>query len=534
MYPVSEAFKQAMRENKPQRVLIEFEGRSFSNEHVGSENPLNFREEFNSATDLTIGQTPSSQISFELLNEDKSLNDFSFGKFTAFLGVQLSVQETSVEGYSLKRTGKTLEVVKDGQKGVYELAPLGVFTAARPTKVDQMWVEVVGNDQMTLFDKNMPSDLGIRYPITAGDLLKKLCDHEHVEAVNYTFTNSTLTLAKEPGSFKSQTMRDVIGKIAEAAGAVARFDRDGKLEMCWFTETDAEFDESDYTEFVPTAYEVKVIDSLKVRNSDSTAEASVGEGSNAYLIQNNPFLRQEDSTREAGATPQAELESVPETEEAASPAQQVLDKLKAAPPFRPNSVELFTDWILQAGDVVTTVNDGERYRTPVYTMNMTWNGMPMVTVENTGNEERAALSELNRRINSAVGNAYQRLKDEDDWQKQFLHVIAEAMVGTTDDPIHAISGITESGFLQMVSRGDIVSAINQTPEEVAIDARKISLNGFTMGTAAQIVTLRAYQMYLNDFYVSFTDAQGDRDYRHAEWLPVEIDGVKYWVLGRKR
>ena len=303
MYQVSAAFKAAVAAGNPQRIVFVFDnGTIISNEDVNVEDGVRFHDSFCSETDLTIGLTQSGEVSFGLLNDDGYYDNFTFGAFRAYIGVQLtkvSDSSAAVKRPAISLSGTSMTVTGNGATETYELCPMGKYIAPRPSIVRKVLIDVQANDQMTLFDVDMPSstELNITYPITAGQLLRALCEQAGVAATSYTFLNSDLTLASEPSSFETSTMREVLGWIAEAAGANARFNRQGLLEMAWLTPQSAVFDEHNYTEYEPSWYTVPVIDRLHIRNQDSTAETIIGSGDNGMIIQNNPFLRQEDAAQ---------------------------------------------------------------------------------------------------------------------------------------------------------------------------------------------------------------------------------------------
>lgn len=93
-----------------------------------------------------------------------------------------------------------------------------------------------------------------------------------------------------------------------------------------------------------------------------------------------------------------------------TPAEKVYDKLSAAPIRHPASARLFADWLLQAGDVVTVTSGNETYPVPVYNMEMTWKGSPIVEVDATGSKERPPLPALAR--SSYGGSRRQAETDE--------------------------------------------------------------------------------------------------------------------------
>lgn len=175
----------------------------------------------------------------------------------------------------------------------YEFVPLGYFFADRPNVGNLAEIEFDCDDRMRLADVDMPSDgaLGIGYPITFQDLLSALCRYIGVSLATTGFINSSATIDGRPDEFDMATIRDVIGWIAEAAATNARFNRDGNLELIWFSSTNQSFDEGQYKDYHPYWYEVEQVSKLHNRSSSDTTESTVGSGSNGYLIQDNPLLK---------------------------------------------------------------------------------------------------------------------------------------------------------------------------------------------------------------------------------------------------
>lgn len=295
MYTVSQTLQTAINNGTPQRVLLEFTDANavFSNEDVLVSSGVELDELFNSETDLTIGLCPSAEIRFDMLNDAGQLDDFTFGKFKAWLGARIDSGTPSA-------SAKTKTFTGGEQPGLYEFTPLGLFIAERPAVVRKKILSITANDQMQLFDVDMPdaTALNVTYPITMGNLFAAMCAYAGVQQYDTTKAlNMGLVINEEPEKFTSATMRDVLGWIAEAACCIARFDRDGVLEMAWFSNltNTATYDEHTCSDFSPYWYAAKGIDGLHIRNADSTEEYTYGTGTNAYLIQDNPFLRQADA-----------------------------------------------------------------------------------------------------------------------------------------------------------------------------------------------------------------------------------------------
>lgn len=299
MYTVSQTLQTAIANGTPQRVLLEFidANVSFSNEDIVVSTGVELSEMFNSETDLTIGKCPSAEIRFDMLNDNGQLEDFQFGKFKAWLGARID-NGTPANSAKIKTFSGGL------YPGLYEFTPLGVFIADRPAVVKKKILSITANDQMQLFDVDMPTAtaMSLTYPTTLSTLFTKMCNYVGVQYKSATFMNSTLTVSSQPEDFEDATMREVLGWIAEAACSIARFDRDGLLEMAWFSTVNSVYDEHNYTDFSPSWYATKAIDGLHVRNANSEAETVLGQSTNNYLIQDNPFLRASDTAAGGGAS----------------------------------------------------------------------------------------------------------------------------------------------------------------------------------------------------------------------------------------
>lgn len=294
MYQLSTTLSAAVAAGNPQRVLLEFTAKPngtayspsvmFSNEDLVITSGLHLTAEFNSATDLEIGLCPSAEIQFSMWNTESQLVNFEFGTFKAYLGAKIT-SGTPASG------AKTKTFIERGAEALYEFAPLGTFIAHRPDIVVKKIIDVDANDQMTLFDEDMPASLQ-EYTGTLAGFATAFCSHVGVTLKSTNFLNASMGVTMTAEKAENKTMREVLGWIAEAAGSIARFDRDGLLEFAWFNQVNKTYDENNYKEFTPTWYETRAIDGLHIRNADSTAEYTYGAGSNAYMIQDNPFLRQ--------------------------------------------------------------------------------------------------------------------------------------------------------------------------------------------------------------------------------------------------
>lgn len=360
-----------------------------------------------------------------------------------------------------------------GRADTYEFAPLGTFIAPKPSVLRKAVIELEAEDKMQLFDSDL-SDVEFSYPLTMTQAYDALCQSVGVESVAQNIPNGDLSLTKKPDLFDGATKRDVLGWIAEASATYARFNREGKLELTRFNETGVEYDEHDYVSASPSAYSVKPYGKLHIRNADSNIEQVVGEGDNAYLIQDNPFLKPKAmsaQTRSTSATAST------------TPADEILSALGELGTFSPVAADTFADWTIQAGDVVTIKSGDEAYKTPLYTMNMTWKGSPRVTMESTGDEKPQPIPVFERR-RYAGGRSAARAKEENEefktWAK--LHIDeAEASIKLLTGSVTTATGeyinveVELNGLKGVVSQKADASVV--TEQGNLITAAQQEING---------------------------------------------------------
>jgi len=77
--------------------------------------------------------------------------------------------------------------------------------------------------------------------------------------------------------------------------------------------------------------------------------------------------------------------------------QPIYDRLHAVDTYHPMSADTFSDWAMEAGDIVTVSRDGNSITSPVHSMNVVWRGSPQTTINSTGKEERDSISKTSKK-----------------------------------------------------------------------------------------------------------------------------------------
>ena len=424
-------------------------------------------------------------------------------------------------GIVVKSDDTIIDYLPNGKIETYTYVDLGLFYADRPAKTKTNIVSIDGYDGMSKFEvstENMP----ITFPITLYGLLDTVCGFVGIEHKVKSFENQDITLTETTDIFQNTTAREVLGFIAETAGVNAKIDYDGKLMFAWWSDTDLVLDESDYSSFVPIEYTVKPIDRLQIRNSDTDIGVLVGSGMNGYVIQENPFLN---------------FSSDAEGQDAADP---IYKQISFFPEYAPGSAVWFGDWSYRPGDIFTVSYDGESYRFPVFRYKLEWSGIAIINLESTGNEYREVMDAQSRET-YAIGRKMLQISKTIDGVK----IIASEAKTTSEGAVEKVSSLeqTVDGFntrvtkvetgqedlesqisqtageiAAKVSKGEVISAINLTPEQAKIKSGSISLEG--------IVTANQKFKVLLDGSIEATDGKFSGDLSSGNWV-FNQNGAEY-------
>lgn len=98
MYNASEAFHTAVANGAHQIPLLIFGDAVFTNADIDVSAGIEFKDLFNAEKDIAIGQTPSNELTFDLLNDDGLLDEYEFGDFEATIGAQIGSSTVSAQG----------------------------------------------------------------------------------------------------------------------------------------------------------------------------------------------------------------------------------------------------------------------------------------------------------------------------------------------------------------------------------------------------------------------------------------------------
>lgn len=378
-------------------------------------------------------------------------------------------------GVRFERASRMTREWQSGRIAVYEYVPLGVFLTDRPARVRVKMIEIDAYDRMSLFEETLDGftpDL----PASLSSFFSQLCAFYGVPARDMSGAlNADLTVTDDMmPDLSGTTGRQLLTQIAQAMGGIARFDRTGALGIDWFADSDLVLDENDYKDFTPSEYTVPKITQLVVRNSDVdediVAEPSAlltrravveEEEPNAYIIQENPFLK---GNQEA--------------------AEAIIARLNAMAVYTPGSVSWLTaDWSYQPGDVAEVKQGDTSFIIPLFVSRLKWNSTAKTSMETTGNSHREPLPEKERSSYETSRNIKQNSKQISS-VGQRVGVIEGSEFWKTRDSITSVVGkfsIDQQGNVVLIDGAELKLTKDGSYATVGtveqIDAAKTEVEG---------------------------------------------------------
>ena len=350
-------------------LLIGEVGDTDSNKRIG-QNGITFNEMFNSEKNVQIGDAVSSQIGMTLLNTDGALDNFQYGRCKVYLDVY------------------------DTANTAWLSCPMGVYIIELPTKRKVQLVNAVGFDQMTKFDEICDTwwnGLNWSGGLTLLQIVQSMATQLGVSVSSNTaseIVNSSLSYTESPFDCVQVTYREVLEYVAEATGTVARFDRDGALDLRWFNAAqiggntvtiNADTVGNQCLSIDKAEYSVAQIDLLRAKFAKGDIGVTTGSGSNEYTIQNNLFLN--------GAT----------TAAIQSKLADIYTRLNALSAYYPISGRFIFDWSIEAGDIILVRQLSTNYTIPIFQNTMTWRGGYVVSnLISDGDKTRPVLDATER------------------------------------------------------------------------------------------------------------------------------------------
>ncbi len=434
-----------------------------------------------------------SNSTWEVLTSDTwgALKDKTWGELSnGFKSSKFMEQKLKRwTGRGLAWRGRMLHEFTVKSVDTWEYCPLGIFTAGAPKRRVQK-VSVTGMDRMEKFDADASSwwnSISWGGGLTLHNLLQRMCAQLDVTlTTSNTYPNANVVV-KNPLNADGLTYRDILRYIAEAGCSYARFDRDGALELAWFsTPTNApQINANRYFTAETAEYTVPVITAVQLLADSDDVGVTVGSGSNGYQIVDNPFLAFSSQTQ--GKTM----------------AQAIYTRLNAFAAYSPVSIKALCDPSIQAGDIISATVEGETRNIPVFTATIT---PTRATYGCTGNVARPVTSK-EQRESWRAGRKYHDLTLDVDGLR--------SRIGNAEGDITSLE-LTAAGLKTRIenAEGDITS----------LEATADGLDVRITGTEGEITSLKATT---NSLGVQISNTNGD-----VASLELSVAGLQSQVSGK--
>lgn len=86
--------------------------------------------------------------------------------------------------------------------------------------------------------------------------------------------------------------------------------------------------------------------------------------------------------------------------------QPIYERLNGADGYHPFAANTFSDWAIEAGDIVTLKRGTDSYASPVHTSHLSWRGSPQVSMQTRGNKQLDSIGKATQKKFSRGGGAY--------------------------------------------------------------------------------------------------------------------------------
>ena len=283
MYPVTQDFKDKIKENN--RI---FEAKIQIQHSKGVLNltdkdlvlgTLIYTESSQAGEEFTVGSTVASDIKFTILNKEE-YKDIQFMGATVTCNIGLLVRE-GIDAHFLQPSQPSK---MKGFEEKWEYVPLGRFNID-DVNIQRNTIELKAIDNMIKFD--LPYSLSkLSYPATLYQIYINACNVCDVLPGTVNFPNMHYSVKERPQD--DLNFRDIIGYIAELSGTFAKCNRNGALELLWYTPTGLTLDPSNRFDFKPSD-DVVQIKGIMATVEDTTYLA--GNEDYAIDLTENPLLQ---------------------------------------------------------------------------------------------------------------------------------------------------------------------------------------------------------------------------------------------------
>lgn len=92
----------------------------------------------------------------------------------------------------------------------------------------------------------------------------------------------------------------------------------------------------------------------------------------------------------------------------------IYERLNGTANYHPYEADTFSDWSLEAGDLVKVVRGDENYKSPIHSSSLVWTGSPNMTLTSTGTQAREAVAKVSKKKYARSGYGRRNNKQNND------------------------------------------------------------------------------------------------------------------------
>lgn len=412
-----------------------------------------------SESELTFGSCEASSIKFTMSNVFTSLKD-------KWITVTMSLN------------GNTDKPFQFGRYKIYSDKPTADRTQRDVVAYDALY-DIINANVMEWYDSVLPN---LDSTITLKNFRDSFFEHFGVTQKGTALPNDSMvikrSLDKETGNVQTNVLSGsrVIKAICEINGCFGHINRQGQFEYIYLKQDiqglypandlypaddlypnspdSYRINKSDYITADYEDYIVEPITKLQIRSSDSDVGTIIGNGNNAYIIENNMLTYQKTAD---------EMQKI---------AQNIYNKISKIR-YRPFTADLRGNPCLEVGDAIRILTKNAIVES--YVLERDFKGIQAL---------RDSFSSVGEQYYSEKVNSTQTsIKQLENRSNKLERTIEETKSTITDVENGLSSQITQtadsisSKVSKKVGSDEIISKINQSPESISIEARKINLRG---------------------------------------------------------
>lgn len=456
-YELSELFK---KDGIDKQLIIQTEDKAvtITNTELHQEK-FELTESLCSESELTFGSCEASSIKFTMSNVFTSLKD-------KWITVKMSLN------------GNTDKPFQFGRYKVYSDKPTADRTQRDVVAYDALY-DIINANVMEWYDSVLPN---LDSTITLKNFRDSFFEHFGVTQKGIALPNDSMiikrSLDKETGNVQTNVLSGstVIKAICEINGCFGHINRQGQFEYIYLKQDiqglypandlypaddlypkspdSYRINKSDYITADYEDYIVEPITKLQIRSSDSDVGTIIGNGNNAYIIENNMLTYQKTAD---------EIQTI---------AQNIYNKISKIR-YRPFTADLRGNPCLEVGDAIRILTKNAIVES--YVLERDFKGIQAL---------RDSFSSVGEQYYSEKVNSTQTsIKQLENRSNKLERTIEETKSTITDVENDLSSQIKQtadnitSEVSKKVGNDEIISKINQSAETVMIEANKINLKG---------------------------------------------------------